>query len=64
MGDPYHNRDLRSHKGTHPETMQGVARNIDEVELRRFAAAFRILSHREDGSDLLVLPICRRERHR
>eukprot|EP00973_Karenia_brevis_P070463 9795755-Karenia_brevis.AAC.1 len=30
MGGPYHNRDLRSHKGTHPETMEGVARNIDE----------------------------------
>eukprot|EP00973_Karenia_brevis_P013424 1822726-Karenia_brevis.AAC.1 len=28
MGDPYHNRDLRSHKGTHPETMEGVARNM------------------------------------
>eukprot|EP00973_Karenia_brevis_P003260 448703-Karenia_brevis.AAC.1 len=23
MGDPRHDRNLRSHKGTHPETMEG-----------------------------------------
>eukprot|EP00973_Karenia_brevis_P014725 2010558-Karenia_brevis.AAC.1 len=63
MGDPHHDRDLRTHKGTQPKTMEGVARNIDEVELRRFAAAFRTWLHRADGSDLLVVPICRRERH-
>eukprot|EP00973_Karenia_brevis_P024502 3379865-Karenia_brevis.AAC.1 len=41
LGDPQHDKRLRSHKGTHPETMKSVARETDENELRRFAAAFR-----------------------
>eukprot|EP00973_Karenia_brevis_P087665 12158125-Karenia_brevis.AAC.1 len=44
--------------------MEGVARNMGMVELKRFAATFRQWLHRDDGSDLLVVPICRRERHR
>eukprot|EP00973_Karenia_brevis_P022109 3042095-Karenia_brevis.AAC.1 len=44
--------------------MRDVSRNLDEIELRKFATAFRTWLHRADGSDLLVLPICRRERHR
>eukprot|EP00973_Karenia_brevis_P075035 10426942-Karenia_brevis.AAC.1 len=63
MGDPYHDRDLRTHKGAHPLTMQGVARNIDMIELKRFAATFRTWLRRDDGSDTLVVPVCRRERH-
>eukprot|EP00973_Karenia_brevis_P088801 12316759-Karenia_brevis.AAC.1 len=34
------------------------------TELKRFAATFRQLLHEENGSDILVLPICKRERHR
>eukprot|EP00973_Karenia_brevis_P016542 2265137-Karenia_brevis.AAC.1 len=41
MGDPHHDKHLRPHKGTHPNTMKTVAREMDEAELRRFAAACR-----------------------
>eukprot|EP00973_Karenia_brevis_P067241 9350383-Karenia_brevis.AAC.1 len=64
MGDPHHDKNLRSHKGVLPKTIKDVARNMDEAELRKFVAAFRGWLHRADGSDLLVISICRRERHR
>eukprot|EP00973_Karenia_brevis_P094884 12424660-Karenia_brevis.AAC.1 len=64
MGDPHHDPRLRSHKGTHPETMKSVAREMDENELRRFTAAFRQWVTNADGSDLLIISICRRARHR
>eukprot|EP00973_Karenia_brevis_P071225 9896594-Karenia_brevis.AAC.1 len=48
MGDPHHDKNLRSHKGTHPKTMKDVARNMDEAELRRFAAGFRTWLYRAD----------------
>eukprot|EP00973_Karenia_brevis_P071485 9931750-Karenia_brevis.AAC.1 len=64
MGDPYHDKSLRSHKGIHPSTLKRVSEQMDKKELENFAAAFRTWLYRADGSDLLVIPICRRERHR
>eukprot|EP00973_Karenia_brevis_P011603 1571139-Karenia_brevis.AAC.1 len=64
MGDPHHNPRLRSHRGTHPETMKSVARDMDEIELQRFTASFRHWLTEADGSDLLVISVCRRARHR
>eukprot|EP00973_Karenia_brevis_P011693 1582842-Karenia_brevis.AAC.1 len=37
---------------------------MDEAELRIFAVAFRTWLTNADGSDLLVISICRRARHR
>eukprot|EP00973_Karenia_brevis_P040396 5582561-Karenia_brevis.AAC.1 len=48
MGDPHHDKNLKSHKGSHPNTMKDVARNMDEAELRGFAAAFRSWLYRAD----------------
>eukprot|EP00973_Karenia_brevis_P024712 3407454-Karenia_brevis.AAC.1 len=44
--------------------MKSVARDMDEAELRRFAAAFRQWVTNADGSDLLIISVCRRARHR
>eukprot|EP00973_Karenia_brevis_P019894 2728846-Karenia_brevis.AAC.1 len=53
MGDPHHDKDLRTHKGTHPTTLKGVSENMNERELKNVAAAFRTWLYRADGSDLL-----------
>eukprot|EP00973_Karenia_brevis_P071779 9974223-Karenia_brevis.AAC.1 len=44
--------------------MAGVARNMEIFALKRFAATVRQLLHEQNGSDILVLPVCKRERHR
>eukprot|EP00973_Karenia_brevis_P074827 10399381-Karenia_brevis.AAC.1 len=64
MGDPHHDTRLRAHKGTHPEIMKTVARDMDEIELQRFTASFRHWLTNADGTDLLIISICRRARHR
>eukprot|EP00973_Karenia_brevis_P071377 9914848-Karenia_brevis.AAC.1 len=38
MGDPHHDKNLRTHKGTHPTTLKGVSENMNEKELKNFAA--------------------------
>eukprot|EP00973_Karenia_brevis_P063179 8784726-Karenia_brevis.AAC.1 len=64
MGDPHHDKNLRTNKATHPSTLKGASENMNEKELKNFAAAFRTWLYRADRSYLLVIPICRRERHR
>ena len=54
---------LRDHTGRHPTTMEGLATYMDEWELTEFAIKFEQWLNNPE-QDLLILPICRRERHR
>ena len=63
MGDPHHDPKLRDHTGRHPTTMAGMAKYVDEWELTEFAIKFEQWLNNPE-QDLLILPICRRERHR
>ena len=63
MRDPWHNKNLRNHTGRHPVTMEGVAMNIDQWDMDELCIKFeQWLSNPEQ--DLVILPLCRRERHR
>ena len=67
LDDPDHNKKLRDHTGYHPETMMHVAKNLPEEQLKALAKGCYHLSEcRRNGDDrnLVVVPLCRRERHR
>ena len=63
--DPHHDKDLRDHTGRHPRTMLGIAKYLDGPEQDRFADQFmQWLTWNPDRRPLVILHICKRERHR
>eukprot|EP00973_Karenia_brevis_P051738 7187447-Karenia_brevis.AAC.1 len=44
--------------------MKTVARDMDEIELQHCTASFRQWLADADGTDLLIISVCRRARHR
>ena len=63
--DPHHDKRLRDHTGRHPETMMGIAKFLDLEEQDLFADGFmQWLTWNPDRRPLVILHICKRERHR
>ena len=67
LDDPGHDARLRDHTGYHPATMMHVAMNLPEEQLKNLAkGCYHWAECRRTGDhrNLVVVPICRRERHR
>ena len=63
--DPHHDKKLRGHTGRHPQTLMGIAKFLDIPEQDRFADDFmQWLTWNPDRRPLVVLHVCKRERHR
>ena len=46
MGDPNHDKTLRDHKGTHPQTLIGLAKDTDDADVEHYVS--HVMSYIED----------------
>ena len=67
LDDPGHDARLRDHSGYHPATLMHVAQHLPEEQLKNLAKGCYHWAECRRGGDsrnLVIVPICRRERHR
>ena len=63
LGDPHHDKSLRSHIGTHPDILAGLVRNDWSMQVMH-ALIRRIKRSVDEGKQVGVIAYCRRNRHR
>ena len=63
LGDPHHDKSLRSHIGTHPDILAGLVRNDWTMQVMH-ALVRRVHQSVLDGKSVGVVVYCRRNRHR
>ena len=65
FGDPYHDKELRAHKGTHPKTLLGIAEQATQKQREPIIEhLMNWRANRAHETDLCVVNVCKRERHR
>ena len=64
MEDPDHDRNLSRHTGDHPSTLMFAANNLTNRQLRIIARSLRQWEASGEEEDILILCICKQERHR
>ena len=63
LGDPHHDKSLRSHIGTHPDILAGLVRNDWTMQIMH-ALVRRVKQAVDDNKSVAVICYCRRNRHR
>ena len=63
LGDPHHDKSLRSHIGTHPDILAGLVRNDWTMQIMH-SLVRRVKRAVEEGKSVAVVAYCRRNRHR
>ena len=63
LGDPHHDKSLRSHIGTHPDILAGLVRNDWTMQVMH-ALVRRVKQSVDEGKSVAVIAYCRRNRHR
>ena len=63
LGDPRHDKALRSHIGTHPDILAGLVRNDWTAQVMH-SLVQRVKKSVDDGKKVGILAYCRRNRHR
>ena len=63
LGDPHHDKSLRSHIGTHPDILAGLVRNNWTMQILH-ALVRRVKQAVDEGKSVAVIAYCRRNRHR
>ena len=63
LGDPHHDKSLRSHIGTHPDILAGLVRNDWTMQVMH-ALVRRVHQSVLDGKSVGVVAYCRGDRHR
>ena len=59
LGDPHHDKSLRSHIGTHPDILAGLVRNDWTMQVTH-ALVRRVHQSVLDGKSVGVVVYCRR----
>ena len=69
--DPHRDKNLQSHKGLHPETMRATVSQLHDAQVTYLAdsmvgwtESFDGVDKLENGTDLVVITVCKKERHR
>ena len=63
LGDPHHDKSLRSHIGTHPDILAGLVRNDWTMQIMH-ALVRRVKQAVDDNKSVAVICYCTRNRHR
>ncbi|CAL1129119.1 unnamed protein product [Cladocopium goreaui] len=63
LGDPHHDKSLRSHIGTHPDILAGLVRNDWTMQVMH-ALVRRVKEAVDENKAVAVIAYCRRNRHR
>jgi len=65
MGDPNHDKTLRDHKGTHPQTLIGLSRDSSDADVEHYVShTMHFIEDKAKVCDLCVVFVCKRECHR